>query len=250
MYKIGAIIQARMGSSRLPGKVMINIKGKSVLAHVIERVQQCKRLDQIIIATTTEPEDDVVVKEAKDCGVSVYRGSSEDVLARYYEAAKNYDIETIIRITADCPLIDPQIVDEMILKYLGHNYEIVTNAGIDLSKRTYPRGLDCSVFSFHALREAYYQAQKYREHVTPYIFETSKSVRVYQNDVDMSKHRWTLDVPEDLMLIEKIYEYLYHGKHNFYMKDILALVNTYRLYEINGHIQQKPLKSIEHDPNI
>lgn len=243
--KIGAIIQARMGSTRLPEKVMKNIGGKTVLEHVIDRVKQSKLIDEIVIATTIIDRDDVIEVEALRCGVKVFRGSEEDVLSRYYYAANESNLDVVVRITSDCPLIDPNILDEIINHHLVNDYDIVSNAGADSLKRTYPRGLDTEIFSFEVLEKAFYNAkEKYqREHVTPYIYETSSNVYYYKNDIDYSMYRWTLDTEEDFELISKIYKNLYHGKHDFYLDDIVKLFEKEpKLYDINAHIQQKKIK--------
>lgn len=242
---IAVIIQARTGSTRLPGKVMKELCEKTVLAHDIERVSQAKLVDEIIIATTTHDSDDVIVHEAERLGVKVFRGSEDDVLSRYYFAAKGAGADVVVRITSDCPLIDPFILDDIIRVFMDGSYDIVTNAGNDLSKRTFPRGLDAEVFSFEILETAHINAEeKYqREHVTPYIYENAKSVFYYQNDVDYSKYRWTLDTEEDWQLISEIYQRLYHGMHNFYFKDILSVMEENpELYNINKDIEQKKLK--------
>ncbi len=244
--KIIVIIQARMGSTRLPGKVMKDLYGKSVLAHEIERVKQSKIIDDIVIATSTHNKDDIIEKEALYIGVKCYRGSEDDVLSRYYYAAKENHADVVIRITSDCPLIDPNVLNEMIQFYNCNKYDIVTNGGSDLSKRTYPRGLDIEIFNFKVLQEAFLNAtEKYRrEHVTPYIYENTEKIYYYQNSIDYSKYRWTLDTEEDWKLIETIYGYLYKGNHDFYLDHILELMNKYpELYEINKDIEQKKLKS-------
>lgn len=242
--KIGAIIQARMGSSRLSGKVMIEIKGKTVLQHVIERVSKSKMIDEIIIATTVHDRDDIIENEALRCGVKVFRGSEDDVLSRYYYASKENILDIVVRITSDCPLIDPEIIDAVVSSYKNGDYDIATNAGIDVDQRTFPRGLDLEVFSFEVLKETFRNAkQKYhREHVSPHIYENSKKIFVYKNDVDYSKHRWTLDLDDDLKLIEEIYERLYVNQHNFGLKEILEVFESNReLFEINSHIEQKKI---------
>ena len=243
--KTGAIIQARMGSTRLSGKVMKEIKGKTVLQHVIERVQQSKLVDDIIIATTIHERDNIIERKALNYGVKVYRGSEDDVLSRYYNAARDNSIDLVIRITSDCPLIDPLVMDEVINSYLKGNYDIVSNAGSDLSQRTFPRGLDVEVFSFGILEKAFNKAKEtyQREHVTPYIYENSEKVFFYKNNIDYSKHRWTLDTREDFELIKEVYDRLYKGKHNFYLKEIIELFNQEPdLYKINAHIEQKKMK--------
>lgn len=240
--KIAAIIQTRMGSTRLPGKVMKQLQGKTVLSHVIERVRQSKLIDEIIIATTVDEKDDVVNDEAIRCGAKVFRGSEEDVLSRYYYAAKTYNIDVIVRITSDCPLIDPNVIDELIACYLNGQYSLVTNAGSDLSHRTYPRGLDTEVFSMEVLEEAFHNArQSYQhEHVTPYIYENKEGIRYYKNDTDFSQYRLTLDTEEDFTLIKEIYDRLY--SRSMYLSDIMDLFRQEpHLFSINAHIEQKKI---------
>lgn len=243
--KTVAIIQARMGSTRLPGKILKDLMGKTVLQHVIERVQQAKSIDEIIIATTTLVQDDVVVDEAVKHGVKHFRGSENDVLARYYGAAKDNNADIVVRITSDCPLIDPFVTDAIVNLFKDKQaYDIVTNAGSDLSERTYPRGLDVEVFSFKVLEQAYKKADKHyqREHVTPYSYENSPRIYFYKNKVDYSKHRWTLDTEEDFELIKEIYRQLYNGEHDFYLQNIINLFASYPdIIEINAHIEQKIL---------
>ena len=243
--KIGAIIQARMGSTRLPEKVMKKLQGKTVLEHVIERVKQSKLIDEMIIATTTNERDSMIEYESRRCGVKVFRGSEEDVLARYYYTAKANKLDVVVRITSDCPLIDSTVLDEIIDFYQKNNYDIVSNAGSDLSNRTYPRGLDTEIFSFNLLENAFNHAkEKYqREHVTPFIYENSTNVFYYKNSVDYSKYRWTLDTDEDFELISEVYKHLYHGVHDFYLSDIVKLFeNMPELYDINAHVEQKKIK--------
>jgi spore coat polysaccharide biosynthesis protein SpsF len=242
--KIGAVIQARMGSTRLPGKVMKKLEGKSVLAHVIERVKQSNLIDEIIIATTVLDRDNIIVEEAKNCDVKFYRGSEENVLSRYYHSAKENNLDTVVRITSDCPLIDPFVIDEIIKTYKGETYKLVTNAGPNLENRTYPRGLDVEVFSFSVLEEAFEKAKKeYQlEHVTPYIYENNNDIYYYRNKIDYSNYRWTLDEEDDLKLIEIIYNQLYNGEHNFYLKDIVELmIKNPELVEINSNVEQKKI---------
>lgn len=243
MGRVAVIIQARMGSSRLPCKVMKSICGRTVLEHVILRVKQCKEVDDIIIATTTCDRDEAIANEAIRCGAKYFRGSENDVLSRYYLAAKENNADIIVRITSDCPLIDPIIADKVIQFYKNSEYDIVTNAGLDLSQRTFPRGLDVEVFSFSALEDAFNNADKeyQREHVTPYVYEHYKTGH-FKNQADFSKYRWTLDTDEDFELISKIYNYLYKGKHDFYLTEILDLMEKYpELPKINEHVEQKKL---------
>ena len=243
--KIGAIIQARMGSTRLSGKVMKTLCGKTVLNHVIERVKQSTLLDEIIIATTSHDRDDVIEEEAIKNGVKVFRGSEDDVLSRYYFAAKESDLDVVVRMTSDCPLIDPTIIDEIIYFFQNNDYDIVSNAGSNPSNRTYPRGLDVEIFHFRELENAFKNAaEKYqREHVTPFLYEGSRNIFYYKHDIDYSIYRWTLDTDEDYKLISEIYKHLYKGQHDFNLKEILELFDKIpELYDINAHIEQKSLK--------
>ena len=242
--KVAAIIQARMGSTRLSGKVMKELCGQTILSHVIERVKQSKYIEEIIIATTVLERDNIIVEEATKNNVNVFRGSESDVLSRYYFAAKENEIDIVVRITSDCPLIDPKIIDELFQYYQNNNIEIVTNAGLDINQRTYPRGLDVEVFSYEILDKAYKNAKEnyQREHVTPYIYENASKVVSYKNEEDYSGYRWTLDTEEDFELIERIYNSLYRGKHDFYLSDIIKLVQKNpELEMINKHIEQKKI---------
>lgn len=242
--KIGVIIQARMGSTRLPGKIMKKLQNKTVLEHVIERVRQSKLIDEVIIATTTKEKDDVIEKESLRCGVKMFRGSEDDVLSRYYYAAKENDLDVVVRITSDCPLIDPIIINKMISIYLDNTCDLLSNTGMNTCERTFPRGLDVSIFSFESLNEAFMNAiEKYqREHVTPYIYQ-HKHVEYFKNTNNYSKYRWTLDTEEDFKLITEVYRRLYSGKHDFYMNDIIKLFyDNPELININKHVEQKKLK--------
>lgn len=243
--KTGAIIQTRMGSTRLPGKVMMELCGEPVIFHVIERMKQANLLDDIIIATTVAQEDDIIVGQAYKCGVKSFRGSTDDVLARYYFAAKENDLDVIVRITSDCPLIDPFIINQLLQFYSSNKYDIVSNAGDTPEERTYPRGLDVEIFSYQCLEDAFLNSTELyqREHVTPYMYEGSYSVFYYKNNVNHSKYRWTLDTQDDFMLISKIYNYFYKGKHDFYFKDILRFIQENpELTKLNEHVEQKKLK--------
>jgi len=240
-----AIIQARMGSTRLPGKIMKKISGKTVLEHVIDRVKLSKEIRDIVIATTTKETDDPIIFEAQKLNTKYFRGSESNVLSRYYFAAKEFNADIIVRITSDCPLIDPNIIDELVSFYKKQEYDIVSNAGSDLNQRTYPRGLDTEVFSFEQLKSAFNDSmmEYQKEHVTPYIYENSKNTYFYKNSVDYSNHRWTLDTQEDFELIKQIYKHLYHGEQDFYLNDILSVFNKNpNLIKINQDVIQKTTK--------
>jgi spore coat polysaccharide biosynthesis protein SpsF len=245
VLKTGAIIQTRMGSTRLPGKVMLDLFDRPVIGHVIERVKNSKFIDDIIIATTTLKQDDVIEEQAEKNGVHCFRGSEEDVLSRYYLGAKENNLDVVVRITSDCPLIDPVVTDRVIDEFKKNDYDLVANVGSGPGLRTYPRGLDTEVFSFRNLEEAFINAkEKYqREHVTPYIYENGKKISYVKNAVDYSNYRWTLDTDEDFELISTIYKHLYKGKHDFYLNEIIKLFELYpELSKINSHIEQKKVK--------
>ncbi|MCS6131034.1 acylneuraminate cytidylyltransferase [Clostridium botulinum] len=243
--KVVCIVQARMGSTRLPGKILKNICGKTILEHDIDRLKRVKNIDKIVIATTTLERDNAVVEEAKRLGVTYFRGSEEDVLSRYYYAAKENNADVIVRVTSDCPLIDSEITDKTIHFYLENcdKYDYVSNS----LKRTYPRGLDTEVFSYKILTKTFSEAtyKKDREHVTAYIWGNPNifNLGCYENNIDYSHLRWTLDTSEDLELINRIYHYLYNDKsNNFNMNDILKLYEKYpELRKINIDIKQKEL---------
>lgn len=242
--KTGVVIQTRMGSTRLPGKVMLDLCGKPVIQHVIERISQSKEIDDIIIATTTLEQDKIIVKEAERNCVKWFRGSEEDVLSRYYHAARENNLEIVVRVTSDCPLIDPYVTDNIVRYFKENEHDIVTNASADLRTRTYPRGLDTEVFSFKALEDAFNNArEKYqREHVTPYLYENANSIYYYKGSTDYSKYRWTLDTEEDLELIRTIYKYLYKGEHNFYYREIIKLLEVYpEIAKLNEAVEQKKI---------
>lgn len=240
--KNAVIMQARVGSSRLHAKVLKKLCGKTVLEHDIERIRQAKLVDDIIIATTTNPEDIAIVEEAMHCNAKVYRGSEQDVLDRYYQAAKEYEVENIIRITSDCPLIDPFVIDEVIRCYDDGKYDIITNVPNEWETMSYPRGLDLEIFPFKWLEKAWLEAtDKYdREHVSPYIYDNAVNRYYYRYDKDYSQYRWTLDTPEDWEVIKRIYEHFYNGEHNFYFEDIIKYMQENpEIARINEAVVQK-----------
>lgn len=236
------IIQARMASTRLPGKVLMDVKGKPMLFRVIERIRHSKLNQKIIIATSTNKEDDAVYQFALKEKIDVFRGSQTDVLNRYYEAALTFNVDIIVRITADCPLIDPFVVDKVIHAFLTNNKTIVTNAGIDNNMRTYPRGLDVEVFSFNSLLKANNNANEnyQREHVTPYFYKNVNEVMVVLNDVDLSNNRWTVDTPEDLDFIRQLYFGFDNDFQMLHHENLISYINENpHLKKINEHVIQK-----------
>ncbi|MCJ7841377.1 glycosyltransferase family protein [Lederbergia sp. NSJ-179] len=241
MKKI-AIIQARMGSTRLPGKVLKEVLNKPLLEYQLERVAKAKKLDGVVIATTTNAQDSAIVKLCGKMGVPVFRGSEKDVLARYFAAASHFQADVIIRLTSDCPVIDPEIIDKVIHAYLVHQnqYDYVSNT----IKRTFPRGMDTEVFSYQALQKCHEQAKLkgHREHVTSYMYQHPEQFSLYnvENPIDESAHRWTVDTWDDFLLIKKIIESLYPSQPNFTTADILSTLDLHSEWrEINQHVEQK-----------
>jgi len=222
---IGAIVQARMGSTRLPGKVLMKISGRPVLTHIIERLKRAKLLKQIIIATTDQPIDRPIVKILKRMPVKIFRGSQDDVLDRYYQAAKIYKLGTIVRITADCPLIDPQIIDQL-LRYYLKNKARFDYLGLP---KNYPEGIDTEVFTFSALRKAWQEAKlpSEREHVTPYLYKHPEIFRLGRMPPGLkgnfSQIHLSVDEDSDLKLVREVFKKLYHPSRIFYTQDVLRL---------------------------
>ena len=236
------IVQARMTSTRLPGKVMKRVLGKPLLEYQLERLQRVKLADEIVIATTTNQTDEPIVELCNSLSVACFRGSEDDVLSRYYGAATAHKADLVVRVTSDCPLIDPQVIDTVIDYYLQNqsHYDYVSNS----LERTYPRGMDTEVFAFSTLQQAFWEAtaQPDREHVTPFIHRQPARYRlghvIYSEDC--SHHRWTVDTPEDFELIQKIIEAIYPRKPNFTLEDCLSLLKKHpEWYIINSHVSQK-----------
>jgi len=238
--KVVAIIQARMGSTRLPGKVMMDLAGEPMLARVVNRVGRASKLDAVVVATTTNSDDDPIVDLCQKRGRPVFRGSEEDVLDRYYQTAVAHSAEAIVRITSDCPLIEPEIIDAVVLEFLSRypNIDYVSNA----IQRSYPRGLDVGIISFGALERAWTEDENpaWREHVTQYIVRNPDLFHIHgvENDVDYSYMRWTVDAPEDLAFVRRIYDHLPNDEFNW--KDVILLLERNPEWlEINRHIKQK-----------
>tara|TARA_A100001037_G_C14977933_1_gene556721 strand:+ start:189 stop:917 length:729 start_codon:yes stop_codon:yes gene_type:complete len=236
---IECIIQARMGSSRLPGKTLIELQNKkTTLDFVINQLSFSKLIDRIVIATTNLEEDDVIEEKAKTLGIQVFRGSETDVLDRYYRCAKQFQMRNIVRITADCPLIDPIIVDKVIERFNINNFDYVTNTIF----RTYPVGTDVEVFTFQSLEKSWYESkmEDEREHVTPFLRNKNSNFKIenVQDDEDLSHLRWTLDTIEDLTLIRKIASKIKNKP--ILMTDILELFSKEpELISINEHLSKK-----------
>jgi len=230
---IGCIVQARMGSTRLPGKVMELLDDENPsLFYTINQLKRASKLDKIIIATTQLSEDNIIEKISINNEIECFRGESNNVLDRFYKCAKKFRLDVIVRITADCPLIDPNIVDSVIKIFNSGKYDYVHN----IFPRTFPDGLDTEVFTFNALENAWKNAilPSEKEHVTPYFRNHKEKFRIKNiiNKKNLSSHRWTLDYKEDLDLIKKIIQKIKHRP--ILMNDILSLLNNEpELIEIN-----------------
>lgn len=241
--RVVLVIQARMSSTRLPGKVLLPLAGATMLERQLERLARCRRVDRIVVATTDRPVDDPIVDLVTSLdGVAVYRGPEDDVLARYVGAAREHGADVVVRVTSDCPLIDPDVVDEAIAVYQRNEGHVsyVSNA----IERTFPRGLDVEVVPSDVLETAAAEATSPsdREHVTAYIWRRPE--RFPRIDVlaeeDNSQLRWTVDTPEDFSLVSRIYDRLYPVKPDFIYSDVLALVKASpELADVNRHVVQK-----------
>ena len=205
LVTIGCIIQARMGSTRLPGKVLRKLDNKNtVLDYVINQISHCKSIDKIIVATTNLKEDDKIEVLTKNKNIICFRGNSSDVLDRYYQCAKLYSLSIIIRITGDNPLIDPNIVEKVLTEFQSGSYDYISNGLV----RTFPYGTDTEIFSFNALEKSWKNAKKddEREHVTPYFYRNPEKFRIYNmtHVPDLSYIRLTVDQIEDFIFVKNI----------------------------------------------
>ncbi|MFC2025903.1 cytidylyltransferase domain-containing protein [Chloroflexota bacterium] len=267
-----AIIQARFTSSRLPGKVLMDIGGQSMLVRVVERVKQAKTIDNVVVATTTDTTDNAVEALCVRHGYPCYRGSNHDVLDRYLQTAKIYNAEVVIRITADCPIIDPHVIDKTVDAFLGKN-----TGGLELSKsdividadhsppefpydfaanrlpppwgRTYPIGLDTEVCAFQGLELAWKEADlpHQREHVMPFFYDQPDRFRILHitHDPDYGSLRWTVDTGKDLELLRQIFA-SFPGRNNFTWLEVLELFEQHpEMAQINAEIKAKNYQEID-----
>ncbi len=239
--KITAMVQARMGSTRLRGKVLKEVGGESALGRVVRRLRRAELIDEIVIATSTSESDDPILCEARRLGVLSFRGDELDVLDRYYQAARAFQPDVVVRITSDCPLIDAEVTDRTIAAFLRERVDYASNA-LD---RTYPRGLDTEVMTAEALGMAWRKAKLpyEREHVTPFLYEHPELFKLLPvtNDVDYSAHRWTLDTREDLEFIRAVYA-RFDNRDDFSWREVLEVLEREPgLVEVNRHVRQKVL---------
>ena len=248
--KTVVMIQARTDSTRFPKKVLSIIEGKPMLWHVINRIKKMKS-DEIIVVTTNRKKDDDIATIAKKSKIKCFRGKTNNVLDRFYQASLKFEAEVIVRITADCPLIDPIQSKKVVNAFFKGNYDYVSN-----DSKTIPNGLDTECFSFTALKEAWINSKlkSEKEHVTPYIWKNPKKFKIFtvhSKDKKNREHmRWSVDYIDDLEFVKEIYSKLYFTKENFSMNDILNLLKKEpKLLKINSNHKKNEgyLISLKHD---
>jgi len=236
------VVQARLGSTRLPGKIFRQIQGKTLLSYQLERLRQVNGLQGIIIATTINPLDIPIVEYCNREGLHCIRGSEDDVLSRYVAAAEAFGLEAVVRITSDCPLIDPYLIQKGLACFLA-NAESLDYLSI-CHERTYPLGMDFEIIRTDALKKAFFEAQTAleKEHVTPYIWKHPELFRLanMQQKLDQSQYRLTVDTQEDFSLIEHIIKALYPTNPEFTLKDVITLLEKHPDWlAINAHVKHK-----------
>ena len=244
-WKKVATIEARMTSSRLPGKIMMSLAGRPSLEQIVDRVRRAKHVDQVVIATTTNWQDDAVEKWARAYGVSIYRGSEDDVLLRVLEAQRAFKGEIVVELTGDCPFLDPGIIDEVVRFYVEHDYNYVSNSKV----RSYPLGFDVKVFSLADLEEVNRISQDPadREHVSLYLYEHPEKFSAHTLMAPPELHRPQMricvDTPEDFAVAESIYNALYPKKPDFNAHDIVRYLESHpEVLKINATVQQRPAR--------
>jgi spore coat polysaccharide biosynthesis protein SpsF len=238
-----------MNSSRLPGKVLLDIGGQPMLVRVVERARRAQSIDGVIIATTNDPSDDLLEAECQRRGYPIYRGSQFDVLDRFYQAARQAQADVIVRLTADCPVIDPAVIDLTVAAFHAGEADFAANRLPPPWKRTFPIGLDTEVCSFAALKRAWKEASLpfEREHVMPYFYDQEGrfKVVVIDHSPDCGGYRWTVDTPEDLQLLREIFA-RFNGDDQFSWLDVLALVQREPdLLQINAAVKAKQAMEID-----
>lgn len=247
--KIVAIVQARMGSSRLPGKVLRDIHGKPMLAWVVERAHRANMVSEVVVATTTDKGDDLIAQMCDSMNVACFRGDTFDVLDRYYQAAREVQADIIVRLTADCPLIDPELIDLVVEKFMDEKVDFAANRLPPPFERTYPIGLDVEVVSFSALERAWREAtEKHeREHVLPYLYDVPDRFPMYivNNNINYGSYRWTVDTEPDLQFVRAIFALL-PDQERFSWTDVLKIVKDHpELTEINAAISHKTYTDVD-----
>ncbi len=247
---IVAIVQARMQSSRLPGKVMMKILGKPMLALQLERIVRCQKIDKLVIATSNQQADDPIAELCEALSVACFRGSLHDVLDRYYQAAERYAAKHVVRLTGDCPLTEPAVIDNTIDIHLAEDRDYTSN----FHPACFPDGLDIEIFRFEVLKVAWERAKlpSHREHVTAYIYQHPDLFNLgnYIQSPDRSNLRWTVDEAEDFEFVTHIYEALYPEKHDFTCDDILRYCQANPdLFQLNAKYSRNEgmKKSLQED---
>ena len=246
---IVAIIQARMGSSRLPGKVLKDIGGKPMLQRVVVRARRARSLGRVVVATTTDPGDDLLAAFCRAQGFPVFRGHPYDVLDRYYQAAKYFDAEIIVRLTADCPVIEPREIDRTVLAFLDAKVDFAANRLPPPWHRTTPIGMDTEVVTFQALERAWREADaKYaREHVMPYLYEEPGRFEtlLVDHDPDWGSLRLTVDTPEDLEMVREVFAH-FGNTDEFTMDEMVTLLESHpELSELNAAVKHKSFNDVD-----
>jgi spore coat polysaccharide biosynthesis protein SpsF len=239
--KVVAIIQARMGSTRLPGKVLMDLAGESMLARVVNRCSRAATLHEVAVAATTQPADEAIARLCAERGWPCFRGSEDDVLDRYERAAETCNADAVVRITSDCPLIEPAIIDRTVREFLKRRPDADYACNF-LPDRTFPRGLDVEVIGRDALNRAWREDRNpaWREHATEYVLHHPELFRIHgvTNDRDYSHQRWTVDKAEDLAFVRRIYGHFGHDR--FSWLDVLGILAEHPDWsDINADVQQK-----------
>lgn len=273
LEKVVAIIQARMSASRLPGKVLLDVGGEPMLARVVERTRRSRVVDEVVVATSLDKSDDPIEQLCSQRGYACHRGSLHDVLDRYYHAARSLHAEVIVRITADCPVIDPRVIDQTLYAFYGSGGSLITEEDQDKKvlpptrplmspawdftanrlpppwKRTFPIGLDTEICTFSALENAWQEATQphQREHVMPFLYEHKERFRILlvNHDPDYGHLRWTVDTPQDLELLRQIYAQ-FGGRDDFSWLEVIELIKRApELNEINNQVRHKEYREID-----
>lgn len=247
--RIVAIVQARMGSSRLPGKVLKDIAGQPMLTWVVDRACRAELVTEVVVATTTDPADDAIEALCQERGYPIYRGSVFDVLDRFYRAAQEFHADIVVRLTADCPLIDPTVIDRTVEALLESGADFSANRLPPPWKRTYPIGLDTEVVTFPALDRAWREAKLpyEREHVMPYLYDDPDRFKIQVVDAhqDYGQMRWTVDTLEDLQAVRKIFE-LFGKRKDFSWLEVLELVDAHpELGQLNVDVRHKSFDDVD-----
>lgn len=244
------VLQARLSSTRLPGKVLLPLLGRPMLFRQWERLQRCKKVDRWVLATSTDSSDDSLEAFCREHHLDCFRGDMQDVLDRFYQAALPLKPDHVLRVTGDCPLIDPEVVDQVAAFYLAGRYDYASNT----NPPTFPDGLDVEIFRFESLQQARSEAKlaSQREHVTPFLHQNPQRFKLgnFKNARDLSGLRWTVDTREDFIFIQQVYERLYAANPEFSTQDVLSLLETVpALKQVNAmhHRNEGYEKSLRED---